>query len=376
MSDTEFVGNNTAYTNDDLHNANANADELINFENTKADLNNCLHEALTEKLKPCRYYQPGQKLPVAQKEIKLFMLHVNIRSLQKNLNNLNHELLQTLSNSPDILLLSETKIKLSPLTNVNLTGYQPVMLANSQTNAGGVGVYVTDKLTVTLLGKNELNSTCQDIWLRISNKTGNDSFIVGVIYRHPRGDVNNFLTALNKKLDLLSNKRYYLFGDFNINVNSTVNNEDGLNYLNTISSNEAYSLINKPTRVTNVSQTTIDHIVTNDSTHVIYPVIFLSDLTDHYPIACCVTGDPNRTNLKIKQDNHYCYRDTGQFNCDWFKMDLQEALEVFFNAKELTSSDQIDFYFENFVSTFRTCLNKYALLKRASRKKRKLMSKP
>ena len=136
MSDTEFVDNSTAYTNDDLHNANANADEL----------------------------------------------------------------------------------------NCNKTGYQPVMLANSQTNAGGVGVYVTDKLTVILLGKNELNSNCEDIWLRISNKIGNDSFIVGVIYRHPKGDVNNFLTALNKKLDLLSNKRYYLFGDFNINVNSTVNN--------------------------------------------------------------------------------------------------------------------------------------------------------
>ena len=65
-----------------------------------------------------------------------------------------------------------------------------------------------------------------------------------------------------------------------------MNNEDSLNYLNTISSNGACSLINKPTQVTNVSQTIIDHIVTNDSTHVIYPVIFLSDLTDHYRIAC------------------------------------------------------------------------------------------
>ena len=103
MSDTEFVGNNTAYTNDDQHNTNVNAEELLNFENSKTDLNNRLHEALTEKLEPCRYYQPGQKLPVAQKEINLFMLHVNIRSLQKNFNNLNHELLQTLPYPPDIL---------------------------------------------------------------------------------------------------------------------------------------------------------------------------------------------------------------------------------------------------------------------------------
>ena len=48
-----------AYTNDDLHNTNADADELINFENTKTDPNNCLYEALTKKLKPYRYYQPG-----------------------------------------------------------------------------------------------------------------------------------------------------------------------------------------------------------------------------------------------------------------------------------------------------------------------------
>ena len=57
-------------------------------------------------------------------------------------------------------------------------------------------------------------------------------------------------------------------------------------------------------------------------------------------------------------------------------MDLQEAFEASFNANELTSSDQIDLYFDNFVSAFRICLNKYAPLKRASRKKRKLMSKP
>ena len=124
-----------------------------------------------------------------------------------------------------------------------------------------------------------------------------------MIYRHPKGDVNNFLTALNKKLDLLSNKQYYLFGDFNINVNSTVNNECGLNYLNTFSSNEAYSLIDTLTRVTNVSQTTIDNIVTHDSTHVIHPIILLSDITDLYTIACFATKkNPYRTNLKITLD--------------------------------------------------------------------------
>ena len=97
------------------------------------------------------------------------MLHANIRSQQKNLAHLNHELLQTLSYPPDILFLSETAIKMSPLTNVYLAGHQPVIFANYQTNAGGVGVYVADKITVTLLDKNEINSNCEDVWLKISN---------------------------------------------------------------------------------------------------------------------------------------------------------------------------------------------------------------
>ena len=57
-------------------------------------------------------------------------------------------------------------------------------------------------------------------------------------------------------------------------------------------------------------------------------------------------------------------------------MDLQEALEAFLIINKVISSDQIDLYFDNFVSAFKTCLNKYAPLKRASRKKRKLLSKP
>ena len=65
-----------------------------------------------------------------------------------------------------------------------------------------------------------------------------------------------------------------------------------------------------------------------------YFVVFLPDY-----IACFVTKDPNRSNLKIKQNNFYFYRDTGEFNFDWFKLDLQEAIEAFLNTNELASSD-------------------------------------
>ena len=60
-----------------------NAEEFTDFKNTRIDLNNRLCQALTKDLKPCKYYRPGQNLPIAQNKKKRFMLHVNIRFLQK-----------------------------------------------------------------------------------------------------------------------------------------------------------------------------------------------------------------------------------------------------------------------------------------------------
>ena len=64
-------------------------------------------------------------------------MHVNIRSLHKIFETLNHELIHSLDCHPDVICLSETKLKDAPL----LTGYEPVIHANSFINASGVGVY-------------------------------------------------------------------------------------------------------------------------------------------------------------------------------------------------------------------------------------------
>ena len=52
-------------------------------------------------------------------------------------------------------------------------------------------------------------------------------------------------------------------------------------------------------------------------------------------------------------------------------MALQKSIEAFFNINEVASSDQIDLYFDKFVSGFSSSLRKHAPRKRASRKKRK-----
>ena len=60
-----------------------------------------------------------------------------IRSIYKNFDALNHEFLQSLDYLPDIICLSETKIKNLPMVNLSITGYHSIEHADSQTVLAG-----------------------------------------------------------------------------------------------------------------------------------------------------------------------------------------------------------------------------------------------
>ena len=117
------------------------------------------------------------------------------------------------------------------------------------------------------------------IWLQISNTIADDTFILGLIYRHPKGNEKNFISALSDKLVELNNiaHKYYIIGNFNTDVNTNDISNNSALFLNMLNSNGVYPLIDKPTRVTGSSSTTQDHILTKDNSNIIYPCIFLSE---------------------------------------------------------------------------------------------------
>ena len=167
--------------------SNNNNNQYLDVQplNDSFDLSYHLHNLLTSKLKDCQYFTPSN-LPLNRDKQRLFMLHVNIRSLNKNFDDLNHDLLHSFSYSPNIICLSETKLKGLPLTNIHISGYQPIIHANSSTTAGGVGIYITDKFTFCLLESNTLHTSCEDLWVHITDQRFSETFILGVIYRHPK----------------------------------------------------------------------------------------------------------------------------------------------------------------------------------------------
>ena len=93
---------------------------------------------------------------------EFFLIHINIRSLHKNFEKL-EELLVQLTKFPDSIAICETK--LSSRLNYNLNGYSFVQ-NNSNTNAGGVGLFIKDTFNYMTFDDYDLKiRNCEEIGL-------------------------------------------------------------------------------------------------------------------------------------------------------------------------------------------------------------------
>jgi len=145
----------------------------------------------------------------------LFMLHCNVRSLNKNLCDL-QQYLSELYYEPDIIAISETRIN---STNSHLPDNQmhryTFFHCDSTTQAGGVGAYI--KNTIDAKHIHDLSVSfdgCQSLWIEVGlNK---ENAIVGVVYRHPHNDMSVFQESIMETLHKLTvNKKIYIrYGRF------------------------------------------------------------------------------------------------------------------------------------------------------------------
>ena len=165
------------------------------------------------------------------------------------------------------MALSETKLNESNCyTNTFLPGFN-FEHTDSPTKAGGVGAYISKDVTYHV--RHDLNFNlqgCKNFWLELApNKSKRlKNYIVGIIYKHPFCNTNNFISLLSNSLLAIteSNKKYFVDDDFNVNL-LNVNKKSIQHYLNTLESIGCNLLVNKPTRVTNHSSTLLDHLYTN-----------------------------------------------------------------------------------------------------------------
>lgn len=211
----------------------------------------------------------------------LHVVHLNIRSIGKNFEKM-LILLHRLKVRFDIIILSECWHV--DTDNFDIEGYDIHYSEGKYNQNDGLVLYIRSCLGARFTRQRFTENTFCNVAFNI----GKYRYVINAVYRLPSTDINLFLNDLQLVLERCSTRNtvYIFTGDININL---LDQQDpGTNhYLNIMSANGFLSYINKPTRVTQTSQTCIDHYfvkkLQTDNCEFI-PQILKTDVTDHDPI--------------------------------------------------------------------------------------------
>jgi Reverse transcriptase (RNA-dependent DNA polymerase) len=213
------------------------------------------------------------------------VVHFNIRSLQKHFDEL-LAYVEMAKNVLDVIVLSETR-NIEDINNFLIPNYNIFYNKSFYNKCDGLVIYMRDNISA----KAEVVSVNESRFLRVlfSSQMFSNYKKMGLTayYRSPAmnkqqyiDDLQNYFTKIEKEC-----LEVYV-GDINIDLRDKDSN-DTINYVNLLNSEGYISYINKPTRVTQTSKTTIDHIFVRSTVDVkknidIDPIVFHTDMTDHY----------------------------------------------------------------------------------------------
>ena len=141
------------------------------------DLNNPLDVANQS------FYYSSEHVPEDMKKSDFSILHINIRSLQKNFDSF-QVLLNSLDHRFSIIALSETWLKTDPHSYYFLPGYQLIVNNRKGMKAGGgVALYVSSDLNFTVREDLNLsNESLESLFIEVINQNVKN-IISGVVYK-------------------------------------------------------------------------------------------------------------------------------------------------------------------------------------------------
>jgi len=292
------------------------------------------------------------------------IFHLNMRSLNKNLNLL-EDLLSTFKTVPEIIAISETKLKDDNIYNININGYS-FLNTNSMSCAGGVGLYISNELK--FIRRQDLdtqNELMESLWIEIVRQK-QKNIVIGCIYRHPNYDTTQFYEIVKNQLSDLNDKRKEVFitGDININFMNYNTDNNTSDYLDMLLSTGFIPLITKSTRITQHTSTLIDHIYTNIPQNVLNTGICLADITDHLPIFCTVNSKLSKIN------KHKLIRDFSNFD------EISYIEEIKATDLKCLIDTNVNESMSRIINTIQAIFEKHAPLKRMSNKNVRQYKKP
>ena len=304
-NESDTNGNKIFNSADTVTNNNKIFNCDIVYENVdENDQDNCSNTALNKKLEfgtkiDCEYLDTNDLGGLMNSKGKyLSVFHANVRSLNKNKDNLT-DLFANCQTFPDIIAISETKINnTTNIESLQIPGYT-FSYNNSSTQAGGVGLYTCNEMQCKIRDDLHMKvNGCENIWAEISTKSSNGSdtnkkklkkneiLIFGLVYRHSYLNLDEFNERWFEQLTILAQKniKYIVAGDLNIDLMTSVQNSRIFSYLNSVVSLGCSIHLNRPTRVVDKTATLIDHVYSNFSDENVETKIIMSEISpnDHF----------------------------------------------------------------------------------------------
>lgn len=244
----------------------------------------------------------------------LKVAHLNITSLTAHFSDLKEFVV---TNEYDIIAISETWLTAEITSStVGIKGYN-FYRVDRPTRGGGVGMYVKATFKCSILVS---DTDIEQLWIKIIlNKI---SYCVGVAYKPPTFNFNNFLNSFEKSISnaVLVSDYVVCAGDFNVNLFRTENlNTNRLLLL--CDSLGLKQVIDTPTYMTKTSLSLIDLIFISSQIQIKDKgTCSVNNVKGHELIFCTLEINIHHTD-KIPRT----YRDFKNFDHEQFLLDLQHA---------------------------------------------------
>ena len=217
------------------------------------------------------------------------LLHLNIRSLQRNFDKLT-KFLDNLDFEFKVICISETWCS----ENVSCNSLYKIPNCNSNHQirgngkaGGGVATFIHNTLIYNMKPDLSINNdNIEALCIEIVNNNGKN-ILINTQYRQPVGIYSEFEKYMKDFTNKVKNngKDLYIVGDMNLNLLDHRRNSKVKEYLNIVSQNLLIPMINKTTRVSKSNAIVIDHILTNSflNTDCSTGIIKIG-ISDHFPI--------------------------------------------------------------------------------------------
>ena len=272
----------------------------------------------------CKYYDTLEfKSKIDGCKENFSVLSLNIRSLHKNIDDLNELILENACTKTfkfSVITLQEVW-NLKNENTVKIEGYHPLVEKGRKgRQGGGVGIYIEEGYNYQTLDEFYfIGDIYESLVVKIYTNKSKFKIIVN-LYRIPNTSMKSFIEVVNNlliALKSLKSEEIIIAGDFNINLIRF--NDHGLtnDFLNTLISHSFLPLITLPSRITQTGGTLIDNIFSNKQTNTIDSGLIYKSISDHLPVFY-LNVSIQRPNVKINIKK----RNMSKTNIELFKQNL------------------------------------------------------